>query len=129
MTAALRLVLTTMPPPALLPSPGRTDYRPSTRPTLVPDSRPTTPTSATVRVEEDSPPTQRSASIPTRADVAARQEAYSLLAVMRMNADFLSTLIEGGGSPVAREALEDLQRGIDRLERRFALSKTVLPRP
>ena len=125
MTAALRLVLTTIPPTA-----ARLDYRPSTRPTLVPDSRPTTPTSGTtIRVQEESPPTQRSASIPARADAAARAEAYSLLAVMRMNADFLTTLIEGGASPVAREALEDLQRGIDRLERRFALSKTVLPRP
>lgn len=126
MTAALRLVLTTMPPTV---SPVR-DYRPSTRPTLVPESRPTTPTSGTtIRVQEDvSPPTQRSATIPTRAEAAARQEAYNLLAVMRMNADFLQSLIEGGGSPVAREALEDLHRGIDRLERRFALSKTVLPR-
>lgn len=119
-----------VPARTMLPAGLRTEPRASTRPTIVPSSQATWhPSSDThVKKTEAAPPTQRSASLEPRAEAAARAEAYNLLAVMRMNADFLSTLIDGNDGTVAQEALADLQRGIDRLERRFALSKSVLPR-
>ncbi|MDB4941431.1 MAG: hypothetical protein JWP97_965 [Labilithrix sp.] len=122
--------LDTMIPAARTLYPVRQEYRPSLRPTLVPTSGASwEPTSDThLKRADAAPPTQRSAHLDPRVEAAARAEAYSLLAVMRMNADFLGTLIGGSDSMVAREALGDLQRGIDRLERRFALSGSILPR-
>ncbi|CAN5925413.1 hypothetical protein BH11MYX4_BH11MYX4_11470 [soil metagenome] len=117
MSAALRLVddLDTRP-----------TFRPSMRPTLVPSLPPTLLPHALgafslPRISE-APTTQRSATVHPRAETAARQEAQNLLAVMRMNADFLSALLAVNASAAAIEALQELQHGIERLEQRFASS-------
>jgi len=118
MTAALRLV------PDL---DARPTFRPSARPTLAPSLVPTlyprgVPTLPAARKTE-SPTTQRSATVHPRVETAARQEAQNLLAVMRMNAQFLADLLADSPSTVAREALEELQSGIARLEARFSSSR------
>ena len=89
-------------------------------PTLVPraraSQRPATP--GTIP-----PMTQRSATLASlhpRGSAATQLEAYNLLAIMRMNVEFLVSLLGNGAEPVALEALEDLRRTIDRLERRCA---------
>jgi hypothetical protein len=69
--------------------------------------------------------TQRSATLaslhpPPRGSAATQLEAYNLLAIMRMNVEFLVTRLQNGGDPTALEALADLHRTIDRLERRCA---------
>jgi len=118
MTAALRLVEDLD---------ARPTFRPSVRPTLVPSLVPTLyprglATLPAVRHTE-SPSTQRSATVHPRVETAARHEAQNLLAVMRMNADFLAVLLADSPSTVAREALDELQSGIARLEARFASSR------
>lgn len=120
MTAALRLVETR-------PT-GHPTFRPSMRPTLVPTSCPTMrPISATAARPTEAPSTQRSATVHPRFQAAARQEAQTLLSVMRLNADFLRVLLNGAASATAIDTLEELQRGIDRLEQRFASSSPLLP--
>ena len=117
MTAALRLVEDLD---------ARATFRPSVRPTLVPSLVPTLyprglATLPAVR-QTESPSTQRSATVHPRVETAARHEAQNLLAVMRMNADFLSALLAVNASAAAIEALQELQHGIERLEQRFASS-------
>jgi hypothetical protein len=100
---------------------------PSMRPTLVPPPRPTLIPVSTARATEP-PSTQRSATVHPRGEVAARHEAYGLLATLRLNADFLGSVMGERLSPDALSALEELHRGIDRLEQRFASSTPLLPR-
>jgi hypothetical protein len=114
MSAALRLL-------DCIPLSGPT-FRPSMRPTLVPSAHPT------IAPATEPPTTQRSATVHPRLETAARGEAQNLLAVMRLNAEFLSELLVETASPLALDALEDLRRGIERLEQRFASSTPVLPR-
>lgn len=67
--------------------------------------------------------TQRSATLASlrpRGPNAAQLEAYNLLALMRMNVEFLESALGSGAEPVVHEALHDLHRTIDRLERRCA---------
>ena len=118
MSAVLRLVddrdaqSTSRPPmgPTLVPS---------LAPTLYPRGVATLPAAR----QTESPSTQRSATVHPRMQSAAREEAQNLLAVMRMNADFLAVLLADSPSTVAREALDELQSGIARLEARFASSR------
>jgi hypothetical protein len=118
MTAALRLVDDLD---------ANASFRPSMRPTLVPSLAPTlyprgVPTLPAARPTE-APTTQRSATVHPRVETAARQEAQNLLAVMRMNAEFLAALLADSPSTVAREALDELQSGIARLEARFSSAR------
>jgi hypothetical protein len=67
--------------------------------------------------------TQRSATLASlrpRGSGATQREAYNLLAVMRMNVDFLVAVLGPGAAPEALEALDDLHHTIDRLEHRCA---------
>jgi len=118
MSAALRLV-------EPLPS-----TRPSMRPTLVPPRPPTAPPMSVAGVRATEPPTtQRSATVHPRVEAAARADAMNLIAVLRMNADFLGSLLRGNATPMALATLEELHVGIDRLEDRVAGSLAVgLPR-
>jgi len=93
----------------------------------------TTPISPTLRVPEhcapradrtdrssDQPPsTVRSASPQAQAVALAAREAQSTLAVMRMNVDFLVSLLGRSASPLAIAALEDLGSSLATLEERF----------
>ena len=114
MTAALRLVedLDTRP-----------TFRPSVRPTLVPTLYPRGVATLPAARHTESPTTQRSATVHPRVETAARHEAQNLLAVMRMNADFLAGLLADSPSTIAHEALDELRSGIARLEARFASSR------
>lgn len=100
----------------------RPSLRASMRPTLAPTStsRPTTHAS-------EAPSTQRCATVHPRFAAAARQEAQSLLASMRSNADFLSGMLYGNAPPSALDALEDLRRCIDWLEQGVAVGPGVFP--
>ena len=121
MSAALRLV-DSGGTPTLSPTSLGTP-RSSMCPTLVPrahdSQRPSIPASpGTIP-----PMTQRSATLASlhpRGSAATQHEAYNLLAVMRMNVEFLVSVLESGADPAALEALDDLHRTIDRLERRCA---------
>ena len=93
----------------------RPPFRASTRPTLAPTSH----------HWSDAPSTQRSATAHPRFAAAAQsagplRDAHSLLASIRLNADFLSAMLYGNASPSALEALEDLRRCIDWLEPHLA---------
>lgn len=127
MSAALRLV-----DRGEIDSSSRPTFRPS-RPTLVPSlapsERPTLSPMSLLR-QTESPATQRSATIHPRLELAAREEARNLLAVLRLNAEFLGTLMSSGqpSSIALFDALDDLQSGIDSLERRFASSSPLRPR-
>ena len=110
---------------------AQSTFRPSMRPTLVPSLTPTLYPRGVATLpaagHTESPSTQRSATVHPRMLSAAREEAQNLLAVMRMNAQFLSDLLAGTTSTVAREALVELQDGIVRLEARFASSSNTTP--
>jgi hypothetical protein len=127
MSAALRLV-----DRAEIDSSTRPTFRPS-RPTLVPalapSERPTLGPMSLLR-QTEAPATQRSATVHPRLELAAREEAQNLLAALRLNAELLGTLMSSGeSSSIARfDALDDLQRGIDSLERRFASRLPLLSR-
>jgi hypothetical protein len=120
MSAVLRLVendrhnAPTMSPASLA---ARTS--PSMKPTLVPSSRATMYPSRLVRISE-SPPTQRSAGIHPLFEAAAQLDAKNLLAVTRMNAEFLVSLLHDHTSPLAIDALQDLLESVEKLERRFS---------
>lgn len=115
MSAALRLVDPRGTPtmsPASIGTP-----RSSMCPTLVPRAR----VSQRPPANDTVPPmTQRSATLHPRGSGATQLEAYNLLAVMRMNVEFINTLLGDEAPTAALEALDDLQRTIDRLERRCA---------
>ena len=64
------------------------------------------------------PMTQRSATFHPRGSGATQHETYNLLAIMRLNVEFLESVLGNGAPPVAFEAFDDLHRAIDRLERR-----------
>jgi hypothetical protein len=119
MSAALRLVdpvgLPTLSP-ASLATP-----RSSLRPTLVPRALAMAPPSLRESFETQPPLTQRSATVlPRGAGGGTQLEAYNLLAVMRLNVDFLESLLANGAPVDALEAFADLHRSIDRLELRCA---------
>lgn len=111
---------------------GHPTFRPSMRPTLVPSLTPTLYPRGVATLpaarQTSSPTTQRSATVHPRLETAARQEAQNLLAVMRMNAEFLSGLLAESNSVIAHEALDELQNGIARLEARFASTTPLVPR-
>ena len=121
MSAALRLVEPVGTPtlsPASLATP-----RSSMCPTLVPRARVSQGPSTPEAPGTIPPVTQRSATLASlrpRGSSVSQLEAYNLLAVMRMNVEFLVDVLGDGAAPVALEALEDLRRTIDRLERRCA---------
>ncbi len=121
MSAALRLLDPAGTPtmsPASLATP-----RSSMCPTLVPRARASQGPAAVASPGTIPPMTQRSATLASlrpRGSGATQLEAYNLLAVMRMNVEFLVSLLGNGAAPEALEALEDLRRTIDRLERRCA---------
>jgi hypothetical protein len=123
MSAALRLVdLAMSMAPTVSPAP-LTSAHPSLPPPTGPSScRTLLPTSATRATEL--PSTQRSATVHPRAELAARLEAKNLIAVMRLNVDFLASLLGEGLEPCARDAVRDLHTTIDRLEHRFVSSRT-----
>jgi hypothetical protein len=123
MSAALRLVDPKCTPtmsPASLATP-----RSSMCPTLVPRAR------ASQRPAGESlgtipPMTQRSATSQPRGSGATQLEAFNLLAIMRLNVEFLESLVGDDAPAVAFEAFDDLHRAIDRLERGCA---TAFPAP
>lgn len=104
--------------------------RPSLRPTLVPAPPPTVPPMSVGAIRASEPPTtQRSATVHPRFEAEARADAMNLIAVLRMNADFLGTLLRGNATPLALATLEELYVGIDRLEDRVVSSLSIgLPR-
>lgn len=134
MSCALRLVdvsisnaPSTSPAPlsTLYPTVGystRPSMRPSRRPTFAPSSRATVIPTLTGSFATEPPVTQRSATVHPRFEAAARHEATNLLAVMRLNLDFLQSLLQGQASALAVTALADLHQTIDRLERRLGAS-------
>jgi hypothetical protein len=68
------------------------------------------------------PSTQRSATVHPRFETAWRHEASNLLCVMRLNLDFLQSVLHGQASVLANIALADLNETIDRLEHRLGAS-------
>lgn len=76
-------------------------------------------TSYPTRITE-APSTQRSATVHPRLEAAARHEVQTVLASMRLNADFLTAILYDNTSAVALDALADLERGIQRLEERLS---------
>ena len=92
----------------------------SLRPTLSPSTRATVRSALTGSFATEPPPTQRSVTSHPRYETAARHEATNLLAVMRLNLDFVQALLYGESSGLAASALADLHQTIDRLERRLA---------
>lgn len=121
MSTALRLVDPVGTPtmsPASLATPCSSMY-----PTLVPCARASQRPSSRESSGTIPPTTQRSATLASlrpRGSSVSQLEAYNLLAVMRMNVEFLVAVLGNGAELVALEALEDLRRTIDRLERRCA---------
>jgi hypothetical protein len=134
MNRALRLVdVSISNAPATSPAPLSTLYptvgyamrssmSPSRRPTYAPTSRATVIPTLTGSFATEPPATQRSATVHPRFEAAARHEATSLLAVMRLNLDFLQSLLHGQAAGLAVTALADLHQTIDRLERRLGAS-------
>lgn len=131
MSPALRLVEVeistapeTSPAPVstLYPTLGsaRPSMRASKRPTFSPSSRATVVPTLTGSFATDPPTTQRSATVHPRFEAAARQEATNLLAVMRLNLDFVQSLLEGEALDLSVGALADLHQAIDRLQCRLA---------
>lgn len=130
MSAALRLIelselaalnrstAPTMSPASL--ASARPSFRPSMRPTLVPTSRATVLPTLTGSSATEPPLTQRSASVQPRFDAAARHEITNLISVVRMNVDFLESLLHRETAPMALSALDDIHQTIDRLERVLA---------
>ncbi len=96
----------------------RPSMRPSIRPTFAPSSRATVIPALTGSFATEPPTTQRSATVHPRFEAIARHEAISLLAVLRLNIDFLQSLLQGQASALAATALADLHQTIDRLEGR-----------
>lgn len=123
MTAAVRLVdLAMSMAPTVSPAPLTSTYS-----TLPPQASPTSrrtllPTSAIRSTEL--PSTQRSATVHPRAELAARLEAKNLMAVLRLNVDFLESLLGDEPPPCARDAVRDLHTTIDRLEHRLVSPRT-----
>jgi hypothetical protein len=89
-------------------------------PTLVPRARASQRPSGTEATATIPPMTQRCATFLPRVSGATQHEAYNLLAIMRLNVEFLESLLGKGAPLVAAEAFDDLHRAIDRLERRCA---------
>ena len=90
------------------------DVAPSSRATVIP--------TLTGSCATEPPATQRSATVHPRFEAATRHEAANLLAVMRLNLDFLQSLLQGQASGLAAGAVADLHQTIDRLERRLCAS-------
>lgn len=125
MSAALRLVEAAGTPtmsPASLATP-----RSSMCPTLVPRAHVAPRPSSAGSLGTIPPSTQRSASFHPRESAATQLEAYNLLAIMRLNVEFLVSLLGNGAPTDALEALGDLHRTIDKLERRCASALTLRP--
>lgn len=124
MSAALRLVDI-----SVWPSFTSSSMRPSMRPTLVPtffpSSRATVIPNLTGSFATEPPSTQRSATVHPRRETASRQEATNLLCVMRLNLDFLQSLLHGQSSALAATTLADLNETIDRLEERLGASAST----
>lgn len=139
MSAALRLVdVSISTAPSTRPAPLSTQYptlafshrpsrRPSRQPTFVPSSRATVLPAHTGSFATEPPPTQRSATVYPRFEAATRNEAMNLLAVMRLNLDFLRAQLDGQASSLATTALVDLHQAIDRLELRLEMFRLELP--
>ncbi len=88
------------------------DSSPAPLSTMIPTLRARTGSYAT-----EPPPTQRCVTSHPRYETAARHEATNLLAVMRLNLDFLQTLLHGESAGLAASAISDLHQTVDRLER------------
>ena len=91
------------------------DSSPAPLSTMVPTLRARTVSSSSYATEP--PPTQRCVTSHPRYETAARHEATNLLAVMRLNLDFLQTLLHGESAGLAASAISDLHQTVDRLER------------
>ena len=89
----------------------------SIRPTLSPSTRATVRPALTGSAATEPPPTQRCVTSHPRIETAARHEATNLIAVMRLNLDFVQTLLHGSAAGLAVSAVSDLHQTIDRLER------------
>ncbi len=89
----------------------------SLRPTLSPSTRATVRPALTGSSATEPPPTQRCVTSHPRFETAARHEATNLVAVMRLNLDFVQTLLHGSSAGLAVGAISDLHQTIDRLER------------
>lgn len=79
-------------------------------------------------VETQPPRTIRSATgtiLPRSSSLAYKHEAANLIAVMRMNVDFLRSILRDDAPTVALDALKDLASTVDRLEHRFSSSLPV----
>lgn len=122
MSAALRQIDVSIWPSFTSASMGsslRSSLRPSLLPTLVPSPRATVIPNLTGSFATEPPSTQRSATVYPRHETASRQEATNLLCVMRLNLDFLQSLLLGQSSALAATALADLNETVDRLEQRL----------
>jgi hypothetical protein len=115
--------------PSSSPAPVSTLYpttgyamRASRRPTFAPTSRTTVIPMRTGSFATEPPATQRSATVHPRFEAAARQEATNLLAILRLNLDFLQSLLQGPASALAVTALSDLHQAVDCLEQRLRTS-------
>lgn len=89
----------------------------SLRPTLAPANDTVPPTTRSTEL----PATQRSADAPSQVVVEPRTEVQKMLSVMKLNAEFLRSLVTTGMPSSAQEALRDLEQDIERLEKLFAI--------
>lgn len=122
MSAALRLVDLAMSMAPTIAPQRLEATRPTFRPTIVPSL---CPTLLPARHVSEAPSTQRSATVHPRHDLAARIEAKNMLSVMRLNVDFLESLLGEELPAHARDAVREIHTTIDRLEQRF---ESRLPR-
>jgi hypothetical protein len=103
----------------------RPSIRPSLRPTFVPSSHVTLTPTLTRSFVTEPPTTQRSATVYPRLEAATRHDAEHLLGVLRMNVEFLASLLPATASRTALASLEDIHTTIDRLEHRVAKSPVI----
>jgi hypothetical protein len=89
-------------------------------PTLVPRARLSHRPAAGEPRGSVAPMTQRSATFVARGSGATQLEAFNLLAIMRLNVEFLESMLGTSAPAVALEAIDDLHRALDLLERRAA---------
>ena len=122
MSAALRLVDLAMSMAPTIAPQRLEASRPTFRPTIVPSL---CPTLLPARRVSEAPSTQRSATVHPRLELAARIEAKNMLSVMRLNVDFLESLLGAELPAHARDAVREIHTTIDRLEQRF---ESPLPR-
>lgn len=63
--------------------------------------------------------------LPRSTPLGNKHDAANLVAVIKMNVEFLRSVLRGGATPVALEAVEDIATMVDRLEEHVSSSVPV----